>query len=631
MKAIALLIAFIVQAHGVFASDAEFSLRIDPDRKISQWEKDRLSQFLRETEAAIPEKIKSQIRRPITILFKSYSDHHHAIQPQCLNDHARSRENQIFGQVVKSWGFGFRENAEIVELNELFLNDIFMGEALSRTYSCGHKNIYKLALATIVHEVGHIFSAQDDLFKGRRFLNLTGFQSSWYWPGYENKNKLLTRSPDPYEFKNPDEAFSVNLEFYALDRDYYCRKPSLYNYFLQTVGPSPAGRPKCRLNTTVSVFDAAKGVRSTADLDPSRIYGIDFFYADPGEEVFSRWGHAMYRIIICDPMRREVSEKCRLDMASHVVIGYRANVKDLKISAKKGLLGGYPSQLFFLTLPSVIHEYTRTERRKLLSLPLKLTDAEKIDFLNRALEQHSGYLGEYRFFSNNCATEAEEFIKSVSRSDSADELSSITPEGLLEDLRDNGLLDANEKGDVLETNTKVLMNAFRIIREASNGRLNEFEDVKQFIKKTTPASRRQLFDQLDGKNIKVVALSFYSIEDEIAVYNQGQLMIEMFGYLYQLSENPDSIDVGREMLESTEKVRNLFDYALSPSSGSNQGYGIGMRSDLIWDPTSQIIRSHQNEDTVEAAKRLIQKLKELAARRAAEAEMIKSNIQYFKP
>ncbi|MBZ4346157.1 DUF4105 domain-containing protein, partial [Mycobacterium tuberculosis] len=72
------------------------------------------------------------------------------------------------------------------------------------------------------------------------------------------------------------------------------------------------------------------------------------------------WGHSMLRLVICAPGRPRGPD-CRLDLAQHRVLSFRAFVGDVQISSWRGLTGVYPSRLFVLPLNQVINEYAQLE------------------------------------------------------------------------------------------------------------------------------------------------------------------------------------------------------------------------------------------------------------------------------
>jgi len=98
----------------------------------------------------------------------------------------------------------------------------------------------------------------------------------------------------------------------------------------------------------------------------------------------------------------------------------------------------------------VIEEYTKVELRGLQSIPLRLERAEIVTLLERVAQLHWSYDGHYYFISNNCAVETFKLLHDgVPRLAGAD-LSSITPTGLLRNLREAGLADLTVLDDRAE-------------------------------------------------------------------------------------------------------------------------------------------------------------------------------------
>lgn len=100
----------------------------------------------------------------------------------------------------------------------------------------------------------------------------------------------------------------------------------------------------------------------------------------------------MFRLVVCADDRETVGPECLSDVQDHVAFGFAANLQgDRGISAWKGLVGGYLSQLFVKPLSEVNIGYTEREFRDLDSVPLRMTDIEKRQFIHRALEIYWGY------------------------------------------------------------------------------------------------------------------------------------------------------------------------------------------------------------------------------------------------
>ena len=122
------------------------------------------------------------------------------------------------------------------------------------------------------------------------------------------------------------------------------------------------------------------------------MYEVDYLLAEANQNLVSRWGHSMLRLVICKPGRPRGPD-CRLDLDQHLVLSYRAFVNDLQLSSWSGLTGAYPSRLFVLPLGQVIDEYTKTELRSLASVPLKRSRTESEGLGQHAAERHWSYDG----------------------------------------------------------------------------------------------------------------------------------------------------------------------------------------------------------------------------------------------
>ena len=302
----------------------------------------------------------------------------------------------------------------------------------------------RAAVAALVHELAHHRDRRHGLSRDPRLLDLAGWQVRPLWPGRSRRSGFSARSPDAYELHSPAEFVAVNLEHFLLDPGYACRRPALHAWFKAHFGWAPEAQA---CPDTLPYVDA--GALADADaaplleLDPARVVAVDYLLAGDGEEMMSRWGHSMLRLVICAPGRAPGPD-CRLDLDHHRVLSFRAFVDDLQLSSWSGLTGGYPSRLFVLPLQQVVDEYTRVEMRPLESIPLRLSAGEVTGLLERAARVHWSYDGRYRFIGNNCAVETWKLLHDgVPRAAAAD-LDSITPKGLLRRLRRAGLVDDAE-------------------------------------------------------------------------------------------------------------------------------------------------------------------------------------------
>ncbi len=306
----------------------------------------------------------------------------------------------------------------------------------------------RMALSALIHELAHFHdrSPQGRLSRDPRLLDLAGWQVRPLRFGLRNgKNPFTDRTPDRYELAGPKEFVAVNLEWFLLDPQYACRRPALFRYFAGHFHWQPE-TAECASGQVFLQADPDFAAAGFEQIDPARIYAVDYLLAEGNDETMSRWGHSMLRLVMCAP-GRPPGPDCRLDLQYHRVLSFRAFVGDVQISGWRGLTGRYPSRLFLLPLDQVIDEYTKTELRGLQSIPLRLRPDEIADLVERAAQLHWSYDGRYYFIGNNCAVETWKLLHDGVPRLASDPLRSITPTGLLRKLERAGVADASVLGD----------------------------------------------------------------------------------------------------------------------------------------------------------------------------------------
>ena len=426
-----------------------------------------------------------------------------------------------------------------LDLNRKLLAGLTDGSAANEKTNRPHGTVRQELLATVLHELTHIYdrarlwpAAERTLIQRctrrsnsagligipdecrgqteRRFtlsddprlLDLAGWQQYVGRRGErEQHNRQVARSPDLYEISSPKEFVAVNMEYFLLDPSYACRRPALYRYYKERFGWAPPAKDAC--SNTFAFLNAGNDFakQPLGQVDPERVYAVDYLLAEANQNWVSRWGHSMLRLVICAPGRPRGPD-CRLDLDQHLVLSYRAFVGDVQLSSWDGLVGKYPSRLFVLPLAQVIDEYTKTELRSLASVPLNLSRSEIEEVVEHAAEMHWSYDGNYFFLSNNCAVESLKLLRSGSNNKQLVGLDSIMPNGLLEVLKGRGLADTS----VLDNPKEALRLGYRF--DSFRDRYQAMFDVlkKQLpIKQTTvedwlslsAEERRQWFERAD--------------------------------------------------------------------------------------------------------------------------------------
>lgn len=274
-----------------------------------------------------------------------------------------------------------------------------------------------------------------------RLLDLAGWPQRVSSRGQrEEHNHQQLRSPDRYEFHDPQEFVAVNMEYFLLDPEYACRRPALAAHLQAHFDWVPYPDSACA--SGLPYLDAAldKDREPLGWLDPERIHEVHYLLAEADDSWAGRWGHSMLRLVICAPGRPRGPD-CMLDLQHHLVLSYRAFVDDVQLSSWDGLTGVYPSRLFILPLQRVIDEYTRTELRSLSSVPLNFSREQVEGLAVQAATQHWSYDGTYYFVSNNCTVETLKLLRSGSDHPELRDMDSQTPYGLLSLLETRGLAD----------------------------------------------------------------------------------------------------------------------------------------------------------------------------------------------
>ncbi|WP_427916164.1 DUF4105 domain-containing protein [Stenotrophomonas maltophilia] len=301
--------------------------------------------------------------------------------------------------------------------------------------------------SALVHELTHVADRTGaNWSRSARWRDLAGWQRKPWHLG-RGGNDFHDRSPDAYELKDPAEYLAVNAEHFVLDAEFACRRPALAQWYQAHFGTPPSlPQPQCATTLPLLQAESEEGAASLLQLDPARVYAVDYLFAEGSAQPMSRWGHSMLRLVICKPGRTPGPD-CRLDLEYHRVLSFRAFVGDVQISNWRGLTGGYPSRLFVLPLQQVVDEYTKVELRGLQSLPLRLQRDEIASLLERTAQVHWSYDGRYYFVSNNCAVETAKLLQAgVPRLGQAG-LAQLSPRGLKRRLSRLQVLDEQVLAD----------------------------------------------------------------------------------------------------------------------------------------------------------------------------------------
>ncbi|MGZ3772905.1 MAG: DUF7844 domain-containing protein [Pseudobdellovibrionaceae bacterium] len=593
------------------------------------------------------------------LLQKKVEQEFDGIKSKDSTENMITQTGDIYGETISP---SLNSNNFQINLNLKLLSIILNGEEKAKTYPCGHKNLYRLAKATLIHELSHVYDALNmtainnpaerklraqcaavgpvsvaqppvwcrDLMNETKSVsdrptwkNLMNWNRGLFIA--KTKNVLSIRSPDAYEKSDLSEAFAVNMEYFVLDPEYSCRRPEIASYLNSHFKISNNGKPSCIKNTAVRFSTS----QMLTNLDLSRLYEIHYLIAAPGTDTESRWGHAMFRLVFCSPKRTTVGPECLQDINDHVVLSYRANISGITKSAIDGLLGKYPSQMFVYTVPEIVSEYTVSEFRDLMSIPLKLTALEKEHFLDRVLTEYWEYQGRYYFLRNNCATEAFDFIKgSVFRPEIQRKVDTIeTPMGVYNFLASVNLLDTTVTKDPNKEGRYYFSSHKKIIEKALQqiGAKQKVPDnIEGFADEFTAQTRRDLYQKMTQKfpdQRKNLAIQFYRLERAVNSYLDEQRKGLVDEAIAQ-GEKSGQVDAAyKENIKKILVLRSRF----SPWFLAKNGYGIPSESEMKSDKDLE----QDQKDTSLAAQKIDQALSKDFPEMDKSIKEVNSNLLYF--
>lgn len=548
-------------------------------------------QLLKEAKATLPPSFIKQLDHTITITWSDY-----------LPTEAYGRTNGRYA----------------LFLNKQLLPSLVDGSAGTKKNNRPHGTVRQELLATVIHELAHLyddaglftdqqkpkihycqrlaktqgvqsvpaycmgfldrhFSLSDDA----EFLDLAG------WPLLigesalrDDQNARVDRSPDQYELTNPQEFMAVNMEYFLLDSNYACRRPRLNAWFTKHFGWHPANQTTCSKDYVYLFANDTPGVSPLEHLDSERIYEVDYLFAAANQNLMSRWGHSMLRLVICAPDRPKGPD-CRLDLEYHRVLSYRAFVSDLQISSFKGLTGDYPSRLFILPLNQVVDEYTKLEWRPLESVPLKLSRSEILSLVDQAVELHWSYDGNYYFITNNCAVETLKLLRSGTTRTDLQTLETITPSGLLKLLEIRGLADtsvlkdrkeAMRKGYFFDSYRDRYEMMFKVVKDQLNIPENSVDDWLE----RSAESRRQEFVKADLRTSAALILL-----EQAVVRRQTLFAYQVLKERYLKPTN--QMDKEKGLSDTKDNIQQLVihsGFLSRPASLLESGYGLPLPSEI---------------------------------------------------
>lgn len=416
------------------------------------------------------------------------------------------------------------------------------------------------------------------------FLEVGGWFLNIHGEGRRiSETSFTLRSLDSYELRSPAEMFAVNMEAFLTDSEFQCRKPTM-NRLLVThfqYRPFPVADCSESLKIVNPQFNSAS--KALVGIDKKRLYQVHYLLASRGDGLSAKFGHSMFRLVMCAPQRKVVGPDCLKDIQYHIVLSFRAFVNTPEISNLAGIGGDYPSRLFFIPFAQVIEEYNKTELRDLQSYPLNLTRDEVERFLERSIETHWSYNGQYYFFSNNCAVESMNLLRSATLRPELMNESAQTPYGMRDVLNYVKMLD----DDFLDNRDWAAQNGYLFISHQEHlekaletvslyTKVSEARDLEDWIEQS-PLVRRYLFHKFlpAEKSLRTkYAAAFLLLESQAERTSEASLQSFIMNVIKNDNLSQEITDAVKKILALQSGFFEIKGELVTPAKMVAIGYGV---------------------------------------------------------
>lgn len=270
-------------------------------------------------------------------------------------------------------------------------------------------------------------------------------------------------------------GFAAELAAYRADPAYACRRPAFAYYFAHRFGHTLDYRA-CPATVPFFLLDRDRG-GYLVRVAPSRVRRIHIMFATAGDGVASRFGHVSLRLVVCPDVGAS-DQACDENLLQHVVLGYVARVNEFHLSLVKGVLGGYDAHLSGFSFMEAYRANTLLADRDIYSVPLRLTSEQTEQIVRELSEIHWSFRGDYRFFTNNCATLLQDTLAAALAGAAEPEALAagyLRPDAFFSALRDsdlvqydvlNSLTEAERRGYFFRSARPYYQQAFETVRQA---------------------------------------------------------------------------------------------------------------------------------------------------------------------
>ena len=218
---------------------------------------------------------------------------------------------------------------------------------------------------------------------------------------FRDVSRLVEAGP-PADTRQLNRHYRQQHRAWSEQTRYACHYPVYAGYFARRFA-TPADFSACSATVPFYLFNPRNG-GELRWLKPGSMSSIHLLFSSQGEALQSSFGHIALRLIVCPDTDAQAGVHCDRNLQQHMVLGFMGRIDELKMNPLKGVFGGYDAHLMAFDFMEIYRTNTLYDNRNMISLPLRL-EADEIEQIVRELaEVHWRYRGDYRFFTNNCAT-----------------------------------------------------------------------------------------------------------------------------------------------------------------------------------------------------------------------------------
>ena len=395
------------------------------------------------------------------------------------------------------------------------------------------------------------------------------------------ENPLLRPDPAFYQVQKIVTGNQVSsaptypriMTAYLLQPAFACQQPLYARYFYERYQGRPFGT-ECNDKVPFIVIDRYKG-GETVWLSPKRVRAIHLLFAGEGQSLSSRFGHVALRLLVC-PEGKSDQESCDSNLFEHLVLGYMAHIDEFELDTFKALSGRYNAYLFAFPFIDVYRDYAINEFREVYSLPLVLEQEQREQMVRELSEIHWRFAGDYRFFSQNCASLLQQTLRTLIPATAKDEQLGedfVRPDHLFAAARQSKLAEgdklsslaaAEQQGYYFSSTMPFYRAAAALVRASMNR--PEFSDLSSYFE-LSPARRQAMIYQ-DAGYVEQLKADRHLLEaqlllEELAfVRGERRLMAEGSRYFQHLDDQAKVDQIHSQL--SAEQSRIFDDCLLRP-------------------------------------------------------------------